>query len=249
MIIDAHIHIGKWNNEDKVEELIESASKNGIKKLLASCLGEKGYIAFPTVTDFVSANNITLEAMEKYPDKIYGLCFVNPRYTKESLAEIERCISKGMVGIKLWISVKASDQLVEPIAEKAIELNVPILQHAWYKTIGNLDNETTPEDIVILADKFPKLNIQMAHLFGAGFRGLAEISPFPNIYADVSGGEPEAGFLEFAVRELGSNRIVFGSDAPGRGFAVQLGKVLGAKIPDNVKKMILWENAKRLYKL
>ncbi|MGB9596405.1 MAG: amidohydrolase family protein [Candidatus Poribacteria bacterium] len=249
MIIDTHIHIGRWNNEDSVENLIESASKNGIKILLASCLGERGYNAFPAITEFILANNVTLEAMEKYPDKIYGLCFVNPKYTEESLAEIERCISKGMVGIKLWIAVKASDPLVEPIAEKAIELNVPILQHAWYKTTGNLDNETIPKDIAILAEKFPKLRIQMAHLFGGGFRGLAEIAPFPNVYADVSGGEPEAGFLEIAVQELGADRIVFGSDAPGRGFAVQLGKVIGANIPDDVKEMILWKNARSLYGL
>jgi len=249
MIIDTHVHIGKWNNEDSVEKIIESAEKNCIKTLLVSCLGEKGYTVFPAPTDFISANNATLEAMEKYPNSIYGLCFINPRYKEESIAEIERCISKGMVGIKLWVSVKACDPLVEPIAEKAIELNVPILQHAWYKTTGNLDNETTPKDIAILAEKFPKLRIQMAHLFGAGFRGLADIAPYPNVYADVSGGEPEAGFLGFAVRELGADRIVFGSDAPGRGFAVQLGKVLGSNIPDDVKEMILWKNARKLYGL
>ena len=247
MIIDAHVHIGKWSNDDSVEKLIESASRNDIDILMVSCLGERGYTVFPTVTEFVSANNIVLEAMEKYPDNIRGICFVSPKWTEESIAEIERCVAKGMVGIKLWVAVKASDPLVEPIAEKAIELNMPILQHAWYKTTGNLDNETTPEDIAILADKFPRLRIQMAHLFGAGFRGIADIAPYRNVYADVSGGEPEAGILEFAVQELGAERIVFGSDAPGRGYAVQLGKVMGANISDDAKEMILWKNAGRLY--
>ena len=214
---------------------------------MVSCLGERGYTVFPTVAEFVSANNVVLEAMEKYPDNIRGICFVSPKWTEESIAEIERCMARGMVGIKLWVAVKASDPLVEPIAEKAIELNVPILQHAWYKTTGNLDNETTPEDIAILADKFPKLRIQMAHLFGAGFRGIADIAPYRNVYADVSGGEPEAGILEFAVQELGAKRIVFGSDAPGRGYAVQLGKVMGANISDEEKEMILWKNAGKLY--
>ncbi|MEK7397119.1 MAG: amidohydrolase family protein [Candidatus Poribacteria bacterium] len=247
MIIDAHVHIGKWSNDDSVEKLIESASRNDIDILMVSCLGERGYTVFPTVTEFVSANNVVLEAMEKYPDNIRGICFVSPKWTEESIAEIERCVAKGMVGIKLWVAVKASDPLVEPIAEKAIELNMPILQHAWYKTTGNLDNETTPEDIAILADKFPRLRIQMAHLFGAGFRGIADIAPYRNVYADVSGGEPEAGILEFAVQELGAERIVFGSDAPGRGYAVQLGKVMGANISDDAKEMILWKNAGRLY--
>lgn len=247
MIIDSHVHIGKWNNNDSVEKLIESASKNDIDILLVSCLGERGYTIFPTVEEFVSANNVVLEAMEKYPDNIRGICFVSPKWTEESIAEIERCVEKGMIGIKLWVAVKASDPLVEPIAEKAIEFGVPILQHAWYKTTGNLDNETTPEDIAILADKFPKLRIQMAHLFGAGFRGIADIAPYRNVHADISGGEPEAGILEFAVQELGAERILFGSDAPGRGYAVQLGKVMGANISDDAKEMILWKNAGKLY--
>ena len=112
-----------------------------------------------------------------------------------------------------------------------------------------MENESTPADVVILAQKFPELRIQMAHLYGAGFRGIADIAPYPNVYVDTCGGEPEAGILEYAVRELGAERILYGSDAPGRGFGVQLGKVTGADISEEAKEMILWKNAKRVYKL
>ena len=89
----------------------------------------------------------------------------------------------------------------------------------------------------------------MAHLYGAGYRGIADITPYPNIYVDTGGGEPEATVLEYAAREIGGERILFGSDAPGRGFAVQLGKVTGADILEEVKEMILWKNTDRVYKL
>jgi len=250
MIIDSHIHIARWGGGDSVEKIIKSASRNGIELLLTSCLGEHGYVAYPTVEEVRKANDCLLEAIGNFPDSIGGLCYVNPQFAQESIDEIERCVADGlMVGIKLWIAVKASDPRVEPIAEKAIELDIPILQHAWYKITGNMEDESTPADVAVLAKKFPKLKIQMAHLYGAGLRGIADIVPYPNIYVDTGGGEPEAGILEFAVKEMGADRILFASDAPGRGFAVQLGKILGADISDEAKEMILCGNAKKIYKI
>lgn len=248
MIIDSHVHIG---NDDSVDNILASASLNNIDALLVSALGKRGYIAYPSVEECISANNLVLKAIERFPNKIFGICYVNPRYPKESIYELDRCIAHGsMIGIKLWIAAKASElSLIEPIARKAIELDVPIIQHAWYKTTGNMDDESSPSDVVILAQKFPNLRIQMAHLYGAGFQGIADISPYPNIYVDTSGGDPESWTLEYAVKELGPNRIVFGSDAPGRGFAVQIGKVTGADISEDIKDMILWKNVKMLYKL
>jgi predicted TIM-barrel fold metal-dependent hydrolase len=49
-----------------------------------------------------------------------------------------------------------------------------------------------------------------------------------------------------AVRELGAERVLYGSDAPGRSFASQLGKVYGANVAESAKKLILGENLKRL---
>ena len=52
--------------------------------------------------------------------------------------------------------------------------------------------------------------------------------------------------VEMAVRELGAERIVYGSDVGGRSFASQLAKVLGADVSPRVKQMILGENLHRL---
>jgi hypothetical protein len=63
---------------------------------------------------------------------------------------------------------------------------------------------------------------------------------------DVAGFDPTAGAVEMAVRELGADRIVFGSDAGIRSFASQLAKVLGAEIPEQAKRQILSGNLRRL---
>ena len=258
MIIDAHVHIGRWmrpfrrggtSSADAIEELIQSAKRSGIEQLCVSSLGDKGYSHYPGTEEFISANTHVLEIMRILPE-ILGFCYVNPQHTEKSLAELDRCIiDGGMVGIKFWIACKASDRHIDPVVQRAIELDVPILQHAWYKTTGNYEHESIPADVADLAERFPDVTLIMAHLHGAGYRGILDIAPYPNVLADVSGGDPEATIVEFGVQELGAERIVFGSDAPGRSFGVQLGKVLGANISDEAKELILHGNAERILKL
>jgi uncharacterized protein len=40
--------------------------------------------------------------------------------------------------------------------------------------------------------------------------------------------------------------VIYGSDVGGRSFASQLSKVLGARVPDSDKKLILGGNLRRL---
>ena len=49
-----------------------------------------------------------------------------------------------------------------------------------------------------------------------------------------------------AVRELGAERVIYGSDVGGRSFASQVAKVIGAEIPDSAKELILGGNLRRL---
>ena len=51
-----------------------------------------------------------------------------------------------------------------------------------------------------------------------------------------------------AVKELGADRVIYGSDIPGRSFGSQLAKVMGARISDNDKELVLAGNLKRILK-
>jgi predicted TIM-barrel fold metal-dependent hydrolase len=68
----------------------------------------------------------------------------------------------------------------------------------------------------------------------------------PNVTIDLGGFDPTAGVVEMAVRELGARRILYGSDVPGRSFASQLAKVVGADIAEADRRLILGENLRRL---
>lgn len=252
MICDIHVHIGRHlpafaPGGDAVADLVARARLHGISRQCISSLGNTGYLADPSPDEVRAANDHVLEAMAAHPGTLFGFCYVNPRHGAGALEEIQRCVVRGgMAGIKLWISCKATDPRVDPIVECAADLGVPVLQHAWLKTVGQMEHESTPADVAEMGRRHPRATIIMAHLTGAGYRGILDVAPVPNICVDTSGGDPETGVLEYAVAQLGAGRILFGSDAPGRSYGVQLGKVLGARLSREEQDLILWGNARRI---
>ncbi len=243
MIIDCHIHLQGARIEP---ELVESAATLGVDRLCASSLG-RTWSYEPTPEVFIEANNDVAKCMRKYPDLILGFAYLNPVYLEESLAEMRRCIEDlGMVGIKLWVAAYADNRRVFPLVEKAIEYDIPILQHAWHKATGNLPHESKPTHVAALAERYPEANIIMAHIAGDWERGIEAISPYRNVYVDTSGSIIEAGMVERAVDVLGARRVLFGSDAHGVDLPVAVAKILGAEIPDYSRDMIMGGNMQAL---
>jgi predicted TIM-barrel fold metal-dependent hydrolase len=52
--------------------------------------------------------------------------------------------------------------------------------------------------------------------------------------------------IELAVDLLGSERVVYGSDAPGSGFLPNLGKIASSTVDDPDKAKILSGNMERI---
>jgi len=75
------------------------------------------------------------------------------------------------------------------------------------------------------------------------------VEPYRNVYLDTSGFDPEMGIVEMAVERLGAERVIYGSDAPGRSFAAQVAKVIYADISEADKRLILGENAAKILRL
>jgi hypothetical protein len=84
------------------------------------------------------------------------------------------------------------------------------------------------------------------HTGGNWELGVRAIRASKNVFAEIGGGYPTTGMVEMAIRELGAERVIFGSDVTGRSFASQLGKVHGAAISEKQKALIFSENFRRL---
>ena len=254
--LDIHVHplncFGSYGVSSPVEDaerLVATARRSGVTRMCVFSLYETTPYE-PTPEQCRQANDYVLRMRDLRPDAILPFCYVTPAFPDEAVAEIERCVGgQSMVGVKLWVARRATDPGLDPIMEAAVAKDVPVLQHAWLKTTGNLPGESTPFDVADLARRHPRARIIMAHLNGVGYRGIEAVSGVPNVVVDTSGGDPESGMVEAAVSRLGAHRVVYGSDAPIRHIGVTMNKVLGADIPDVNKRAILWDNALRILKL
>ena len=249
-IWDAHCHLGVLPGntpEEHMEVLVRHMDKLGIERLLIS-QGFEEYEYHPTPEQVRIENDRVMRAVRHFPDRAYGSVYLSPDNVEFSLQEFDRCVRDGpMVCIgELQTDVRCNSPALDPIVERAIALNVPILQHTWINADGNGPGESTPFDLVELAKRHPRAQFICGHTGGNWELGIRAIRDTKNICAGIAGSDPTSGFTEMAVRELGAERVIYGSDVGGRSFASQVAKVLGAEISDSAKELILGGNLRRL---
>jgi predicted TIM-barrel fold metal-dependent hydrolase len=247
-IWDLHCHLSGVPGNDpdqRLGRLIEFADRLGIEKLCVYMGMEWSHD--PSPDDMRRQNDEVMQALAKWRDRALGFVYLNPNHLTESLAELERCVAKGpMVGVKLWVARHCNEPELDPIVERASELKAVVFQHTYLKIGGNLPGESTPMELSELARRHPSAAIICGHTGADWELGIRAIRDCKNVSVDLAGSDPTAGLTEMAVRELGAERVLYGSDAGGRSFASQLGKVFGAEISETAKRLILAENLQRL---
>jgi len=249
-IWDVHCHLGSLPGnmpEERMAVLVEHMDRLGIERLLLS-QGYEEYESHATPEQVRIENDRVMRAAQHFLGRAYGSLYINPEHVDASMQEFDRCVCDGpMVCVgEVQTDLLCSAPQLDPIVDRAVEMNVPILQHTWLKSMGNEPGESTPYDVVALAKRHPKAQLICGHTGGNWELGIRIIREAKNVYADLAGSDPTSGFTEMAVRELGAERVLYGSDVGGRSFGSQLAKVLGADISDDEKKLILGGNIRRL---
>ena len=248
MIWDLHCHLNGFDGrtpDEKMAAMIRYADRMGIERL---CV----YMGYPFDYDprpevLRAQNDQVLQALSHWHHRAFGFVYLNPEYGQASMDEFNRCVRDGpMVGVKLWVARRANGPELDAIIEKAAALKAVIFQHTWIKTGGNLAGESSPMDLAELARRHPGVRIICGHTGGNWELGIRAIRGVGNLYSDVAGSDPTAGYVEMAVRELGAERVIYGSDVGGRSFASQLGKVVDAQVPQAAKDRIFAANLRDL---
>lgn len=249
-IWDIHAHVGTPGSTPakRMEALLKIADRVGVERLCI-CMSPPWHYE-PTPDQFRRSNDDVLEILKEWSSRVFGFVYLNPKHTRESLDELERCVANGpMIGIKLWVGMHCNAPELDPIVKRAAELDALILQHTWIKQRGkgNLPGESTPMDLAELSARHPGVRMVCGHTGGGDWAlGIRAIRTRPELWADLGGGDPVYGEVEMAVRELGAQRVLYGSDVNGRSFGSQIGRVLGANISVADKKLILRENLRGL---
>jgi predicted TIM-barrel fold metal-dependent hydrolase len=247
-IWDLHCHLSGVSGltpEERMSQLLRYADRLGMERLCVY-MGMK-WSQDPSPDELKKSNDDILRVIAKYPDRAFGFVYLSAKHIEASLAELERCVANGpMVGVKLWVAQHCNVPEIDPVIRRAAELKAVIFQHTWFKTGGNYAGESTPDDLVQLARRFPEVPIICGHTGGNWELGIRAIRDTKNVSADLAGSDPTAGYTEMAVRELGVDRVIYGSDGGGRSFASQLAKVHGAAISDADKQKIFCDNLRNM---
>lgn len=197
---------------------------------------------------------LVLRPLERWPDLFVGmiqLSVVDPRVAEDA---VKRWLQDGpMCGVYFpgggAGAVCCSHPSVAAVVEQIHNCGGLIMQHTWYKTGGKESaGESTPEELAVLAARYPQQPFICAHAGGEWEQGLRAIRRQPNVLVETSGFDATAGFVEMAVRELGSERVLFGSHLPSRSLGTELSKVTAARISEADKQRILGGNFRRLLK-
>ncbi|MCB1231821.1 MAG: amidohydrolase family protein [Verrucomicrobiae bacterium] len=195
---------------------------------------------------------LVLKPIEHWPDRMLGMIQINANDTQASLDALDQWLRDGpMLGVYFAGSgpgaLPCSHPNIPPLVERISELKGVIMQHTWFVTGGNPgQGMSTPTELAELASRFPDQMFICAHAGGEWEKGIRAVSDSPNVLIETSGFDATAGFIEMAVRELGPERIIFGSHLPTRSLGTELSKVTTAEIGEDAKQKILGENYRRL---
>jgi len=240
--LDAHAHVGL--GVETPRDYIDFADRLGIEKLIISKPVTRGE-APPE--EFKASNDYVLKAVKEFPDRFIGQMTFNVRYQKETLMEIDRRVDQGFVGSKTYTQVKINDPLFYPIIEKFIDLKMIMLMHAGIGKArvilnpGEPKGVSIPEDFVDAAKRYPEAMFQFAHLAGGvdWENACKALKDYPNVYADVSGSNNEAGVIDFALKYLGEDRLFFGCDGS---YYQGVGHMMAANLTENQRRKIFFDN-------
>lgn len=243
MVIDMHQHLWLDSYQEDKKELLCAMEHFGITRSYVSGLGSHQ----PDEAEILFLNQQVADFMHEHPREIGGAVYVNPLH-QNAISIVRRGIEDtGMELVKLWISCVCDSPAVFPVVEAAIDLDVPILLHAFQKAGGELDGESTGVHVANLARRYPEAKLIMAHLGGNVYHGIPAIRSCKNVWTDISGTIFRAGEIAYAVKNIGADRILFGSDIMGCSYLLDLGQVLEAPLTQEEREKILWKNASRLF--
>jgi len=249
--IDAHAHVG-MGSIDYGDSVLFHADKLGIDKLMISRPISDNSKATPE--NFREVNDFIVECVKRHRDRfVGGVCF-NAKYQKESLEEIDRCLDAGMVGTgELYRQIKINDPKYYPIIEKFIDRKMVIMQHTvvgysrvkWWS--AEPKTSSLPEDFVDIARRYPEGMFQYAHI-GGGIdweNSCKVLKDSPNVFVDVSGSNGAANMMDFAMKHIGEDRLLFACD---NSYYQSVGRVFSAGLTKSQLEKIFFDNYNNILK-
>ncbi len=247
-IFDAHLHIPSDNGEVFQWNLITKTMPEFVA-YLDRCGVRRGVISSARSNtaqkpdDYRQGNREVAKYVEKYKGRFRGSCVITPFRIDEALREIEDCHKQlGFRWLGEFCNYMTHYQYDAPewaeVMKLAARLNLVIQIH------------TNAKEMRYLAENFPDNTIVFPH-FGSAQKDVFErieiVAKHKKAYIDVSGsGIERVGILEKAVKEIGSDRVLYGSDFTINEPSAVIARVKNAFLTPADRENILFRNVERL---
>lgn len=247
-IFDAHLHIPSDNGENfqwhlvtrNMPEFVAYLDRCGVRRgVISSSWSNKAQ----TPDDYRQGNREVAKYVDRYKGRFRGSAVITPFRIDEALREIEECHKNyGFVWLGEFCNYMTGYRYDTPewaeVMKLATKLHLVVQIH------------TNVKEMQYLADTFPDATIVFPHLGGNRddiFARIAIVAKHQNAHIDLSGsGIERVGILERAVKEIGADRVLYGSDFTINEPSAVIARVKNAFLTPADREKILFRNVERL---
>jgi predicted TIM-barrel fold metal-dependent hydrolase len=250
-IFDAHLHcpaesgeLWQWHKvTEDFKEFVAYLDKTGVGRGIIN--SQRCQVTGGRPADFIAGNREVARYVEKYKGRFVGACVVNPQFIDEALKEIEYC--RKQLGF-VWVGELCNYTVPYEYTIKEFSL----LVEQVVKLGMVLDVHTEHEEIDYIVSSFPAATLVFPH-FGDDkeydhiFKRIDLVAKHSNCYIDTSGyGHDRMGMLEYAVKTVGPDRVLFGSDFSINDPSTVIARVQNSFLTEEQKRKVLSGNLEAL---
>ncbi|MBR7111018.1 MAG: amidohydrolase family protein [Clostridia bacterium] len=241
-VIDTHTHMGAIAGVSspicEMEDCLAYLEKKAVKQIW--CTPDADYHC-P-----MNFNSEIQSYMKKYPGKVLGYYAFNPNYEQDYIDRIGMVLENdSFIGVKVlpeYHGNKLDGKNYVRCLEFANEHNLIFLSHTWGGSPCN-----SPDNVAKILPKYRNLQFVMGHSApGALDDAIELVKTYDNVYLDICDIHRNSGIIEKMCREVGSEKVIFGTDMPWYDPSYAIGSVIYADITDNDRENIFYKNAERM---
>ena len=242
-IYDMHGHMGVWHSiyfpRPEATDMIRTMDECGVRLLVFS---HHMALFAPDL-----GNTLAVEAVRQHPGRLRAYCAVNPNYPERLAADLEtfeahRDVYVGFKFLPDYHRIPLSDRRNKPAWEYANDRELLVLTHTWGGS--PFDGPAVVRDV---AELYPRVKLLLGHSFHDDWDAAVALArDYPNVYLELTAVFDDRGPLEKFVAEVGSERLLFGTDLPWFDPHQAVGALLSAAISDEDRHNICHRNAEKL---
>ena len=272
--IDVHVHLEHPGDDSNAQDAAKKYFKDAGVPRDAAGLAEyyrsrKMACVIFTVDETLSgmprlSNDAVVEFAQSNSDIAIPFASLNPNRGADAVREAKRLVDAGVVrGLKLHPPIQEfvpNDRVAYPLYEVFAAAKLPVLFHTGHSGIGTgmrggggirlkYGNPMPIDDVAV---DFPDMPIVMAHpSFPWQDEAISICLHKPQVYIDLSGWSPKyfsPNLVQYANTLL-KHKVLFGSDYPLLTPDRWIADFEKIAIRDEVRPLIMKENARRLFGL